>query len=422
MEEDSVVALPRPGASVTDDPLLAVLREGARRMLMQAIEAEVEAFLAAHAALVDEQGRRRLVRNGHAPERRLQSGLGPLEVRRPKLRDRGVAGEEPIRFTSAILPAYLRRTKNLEELLPWLYLKGVSTGQFAEALTALLGPEAPGLSAATVRRLTEAWQEEHVRWQRRDLSARRYVYIWADGVYFTPRLEHERQCLLVMIGADASGRKELLAVEDGFRESAQSWRELLLRLRDENGLALDPELATGDGALGFWQALHEVWPKTRQQRCWVHKTANVLNALPKSLHGKAKQDLHAIYEAENRKEAEQALDRFVAKYGAKYDKAAAALVKDRKSLLAFYDFPAEHWKHVRTSNPIESTFATVRLRTAKTKGCLSRQTALAMVFKLAKSAERHWRRLDGSERLGQLIQGIRFRDGEPVQAAEEQAA
>jgi putative transposase len=422
MEEDSVVALPRPGASVTDDPLLAVLREGARRMLTQAIEAEVEAFLAAHATLVDEQGRRRLVRNGHAPERRLQTGIGPLEVRRPKLRDRGVAGEEPIRFTSAILPAYLRRTKNLEELLPWLYLKGVSTGQFAEALTALLGPEAPGLSAATVRRLTEAWQEEHARWQRRDLSARRYVYIWADGVYFTPRLEHERQCLLVLIGADARGRKELLAVEDGFRESTQSWRELLLRLRDENGLALDPELATGDGALGFWQALHEVWPKTRQQRCWVHKTANVLNALPKSLHGKAKQDLHAIYEAENRKEAEQALDRFVAKYGAKYDKAAAVLAKDRASLLAFYDFPAEHWKHVRTSNPMESTFAPVRLRTAKTKGCLSRQTALAMVFKLAKSAERHWRCLDGSERLGQLIQGVHFRDGEPMQAAEEQAA
>jgi len=422
MAEDSVVALPRPGASVTDDPLLAVLREGARRMLTHAIEAEVEAFLAAHAALVDEQGRRRLVRNGHAPERRLQTGIGPLEVRRPKLRDRGVAGEEPIRFTSAILPAYLRRTKNLEELLPWLYLKGVSTGQFAEALTALLGPEAPGLSAATVRRLTEAWQEEHARWQRRDLSARRYVYVWADGVYFIPRLEHERQCLLVLIGADASGRKELLAVEDGFRESAQSWRELLLRLRDENGLALDPELATGDGALGFWQALHEVWPKTRQQRCWVHKTANVLNALPKSLHGKAKQDLHAIYEAESRKEAEQALDRFVAKYGAKYDKAAAVLAKDRESLLAFYDFPAEHWKHVPTSNPIESTFATVRLRTAKTKGCLSRQTALAMVFKLAKSAERHWRCLDGSERLAQLIRGVHFRDGEPMQAAEEQAA
>jgi transposase-like protein len=335
------------------------------------------------------------------------------------VRDRGAAGDEPIRFTSAILPAYLRRARNIEELLPWLYLKGVSTGQFTEALSALLGPEAPGLSAATVRRLTEAWQEEHVRWQQRDLSTRRYVYLWADGVYFTPRLEHERQCVLVLIGADASGRKEPLAIEDGWRESAQSWRELLLRLRDENSLVLAPELATGDGALGFWQALHQVWPSTRQQRCWVHKTANVLNVLPKALHGKAKQDLHAIYEAENRQGAETAFDRFVIKYGAKYDKAAACL---SEALLAFYDFPAEHWKHVRTSNPIESTFATVRLRTDKTKGCLSRQTALAMIFKLAKSAERHGRRLDGSERLGQLIQGVRFRDGEPVQATEDQAA
>jgi putative transposase len=422
VEEDSVVALPRPGASVTDDPLLAVLCEGARRMLMQAIEAEVEAFLAAHAGLVDAQGRRRLVRNGHAPERQIQTGIGSLAVRRPKVRDRGAVEGEPIRFTSAILPAYLRRTRNIEDLLPWLYLKGVSTGQFAEALTALLGPDAPGLSATTVRRLTEVWQEEHGHWQKRDLSTRRYVYLWADGVYFTPRLEHERQCLLVLIGADASGRKELLAVEDGFRESAQSWRELLLRLRDENGLKLDPELATGDGALGFWQALREVWPRTRQQRCWVHKTANVLNKLPPSLQGKAKQDLHAIYEAESRDAAEKAFDRFVAKYGAKYDKAAACLIKDRDVLLAFYAFPAEHWKHVRTTNPIESTFATVRLRTDKTKGCLSRQTALAMVYKLARSAERSWRRLDGSERLAQVIQGVRFRDGEPVQAAEEQAA
>jgi putative transposase len=422
MEEDTVVPLPRPGAAVEADPLLAVLREGARRMLMQAVEAEVEAFLAAHGSLVDERGRRRLVRNGHAPERRIQAGIGPIEVRRPRVRDRGDGGSPPIRFGSAVLPAYLRRTRNIEELLPWLYLKGVSTGQFEEALAALLGPGAPGLSAATVRRLTEAWQEEHARWRRRDLSARRYVDLWADGVYLTPRLDHDRQCILVLIGADASGRKELLAVEDGFRESAQSWRELLLRLRDENGLALDPELATGDGALGFWRALHEVWPKARQQRCWVHKAANVLNKLPASLQDKAKQDLHAIYEAANRKEAEQALDRFVAKYGAKYDKAAACLAKDRESLLAFYDFPAEHWKHVRTSNPIESTFATVRLRTDKTKGCLSRQTALAMAFKLAKTAERHWRRLDGSERLAQVIEGVRFRDGEPTQAAGDQAA
>jgi putative transposase len=422
VEKDTVVPLPPPGAAVEADPLLAVLREGARRMLTQAIEAEVEAFLAAHQGFVDERGRRRLVRNGHAPDRHIQTGIGTIEVRRPRVRDRGGHGSEPIRFSSAILPPYLRRTRNVEELLPWLYLKGVSTGQFAEALAALLGPDAPGLSAATVRRLTEAWHEEHARWQKRDLSARRYVYLWADGVYFTPRLDHERQCLLVLIGADASGRKELLAVEDGFRESAQSWRELLLRLRDENGLVLDPELATGDGALGFWQALHEVWPRTRQQRCWVHKTANVLNALPKSVHGKAKQDLPAIYKAESRTEAEAAFDRFTAKYGPKYDRATTCLVKDRDALLAFYAAPAEHWKHVRTTNPIESTFATVRLRTDRTKGCLSRQTALAMVFKLAKAAERHWRRLDGTERLAQVIAGVRFCDGEPVQGTEEQAA
>jgi transposase-like protein len=422
MQEDSVVRLPRPGVSIADDPLLTVLREGARRMLTQAIEAEVEGFIAGCAGLVDEQGRRRVVRNGHGPERTLQTGIGPIAVRRPKVRDRGASHSARIRFTSAVLPAYLRRTKNVEDLLPWLYLKGISTGQFEEALAALLGADAPGLSATTVRRLTEAWQDEHERWQTRDLSVRRYVYLWADGVYFTPRLEHDRQCILVLIGADASGRKELLAIEDGFRESAQSWREVLLRLRDENGLALDPELATGDGALGFWQALHEVWPKTKQQRCWVHKTANVLNKLPPSLHGKAKQDLHAIHEAESRAMAEKAFDRFIDKYGAKYGKAVDCLSRDREALLTFYDSPAEHWTHVRTTNPIESTFATVRLRTAKTKGCLSRRTALAMVFKLVKAAERHWRQLNGADRIAQVIQGVRFRDGEPVQETEEQAA
>jgi putative transposase len=420
MEDDTVVRLPRPGASVADDPLLEVLRSGARRMLQQVIEAEVETFLGAHADLADARGRRRVVRNGHAPERKIQTGIGPIAVRRPKLRDRGDGtGGEPIRFTSEVLPPFLRRTKNVEELLPWLYLKGVSTGQFEEALTALLGSDAPGLSASTVRRLVATWQQEHERWQGRDLSTRRYVYVWADGVYFTPRLDHDRQCMLVLIGADAAGKKELLAIEDGYRESTQSWREFLLRLRDDNGLAIPPELAIGDGALGFWKALHEVWPSTRQQRCWVHKTANVLNVLPKSVHGKAKKDLHAIYEAESR---DAAFDRFTGKFGAKYDKAAACLIKDRAALLAFYDFPAEHWKHVRSSNPIESTFATVRLRTDKTKGCLSRETALAMVFKLTKSAERHWRRLNGPDRLGQLIEGVRFRDGEAVQDTEEQAA
>jgi putative transposase len=423
MEEDSVVRLPRPGGSVADDALLSMLRDGARRMLTAAIEAEVDNFIAAHRGLVDDRGRRRVVRNGYAPERQLQTGIGPIAVRRPKVRDRGPDGlGRRIRFTSAVLPAYLRRTKNVEELLPWLYLKGISTGQFEEALAALLGADAPGLSATTVRRLTAAWQDEHEHWQTRDLSARRYVYLWADGVYFTPRLEHDRQCILVLIGADTQGRKELLAIEDGFRESAQSWRELLLRLRDENGLVLDPELATGDGSLGFWRALHEIWPKARQQRCWVHKTANVLNKMPPSLHGKAKQDLHAIYEAESRAAAEKALERFMAKYGAKYDKAVDCLAKDREALLTFYDSPAEHWKHVRTTNPIESTFATIRLRTAKTKGCLSRKTALAMVFKLAKSAERHWRHMNGSDRLAQVIQGVRFRDGEAVEAEEQAAA
>jgi putative transposase len=274
MLEDTVVGLPRPGGTVEDDPLLAVLRDGARRMLTRAIETEVAAFLAGHDDLVDDHGRRRLVRNGHAPERTIQTGIGPLEVRRPRVRDRGAGDAPRIRFTSAILPAYLRRARNVEDLLPWLYLKGISTGQFEEALSALLGPDAPGLSATTIRRLVSAWRDEHRRWQGRDLSTKRYLYVWADGVYFAPRLEHDRQCILVLIGADASGRKELLAIEDGFRESEQSWHELLVRLRDENGLAIDPELATGDGALGFWQAARKVWPTTRQQRCWVHKTVS----------------------------------------------------------------------------------------------------------------------------------------------------
>jgi putative transposase len=422
MEEDTVVGLPRPGGTMEDDPLLCVLREGARQMLTHAIEAEVAAFLVEHADLVDQEGHRRVVRNGRGPKREIQTGIGPIEVRRPRVRDRGAGDAPRIRFTSAVLPAYLRRARNVEELLPWLYLKGISTGQFEDALTVLLGPDAPGLSPATIRRLVSAWQDEHRRWQGREVSSKRYVYVWADGVYFTPRLEHDRQCVLVLIGADASGKKELLAIDDGFRESEQNWHELLVRLRDENGLVIDPELATGDGALGFWKAAKKVWPKTRPQRCWVHKTANVLNYLPKSVQQKAKADLHAIYEAESRADAEAAFDRFLAKYQAKFEKAAHCLAKDREALLAFYDFPAEHWKHVRSTNPVESTFATVRLRTDTTKGCLSRKTALAMVFKLAKSAERHWRRLNGSDRLAEIVRGVRFRNGEAVTAAEDQAA
>ena len=293
------------------------------------------------------------------------------------------------------------------------------------ALTALLGPKAGGLSPTTIRRLVEVWQNEHKRWQVWDLSLKRYAYVWADAFYFSPRLGYERQCILVLIGADASGKKELLAIDDGFRESEQSWhaeRERVfrvVRLRDENGLAIDPELATGDGALGFWKAVRKIWPTTQQQRCWVHKTTNILNYLPKSVQKKAKSDLHQFYQAESRTCAEHAFDRFLAKYGAKYEKASACLTKNRKALLAFYDVPAEHWQHVRSTTPIESTFATVRVRTNKTKGCLSCDTALAMVYKLVRSAENHWRRLIGTNRIGE---DIKFRDGEPTKEAQYHAA
>ena len=412
MDHDNVVSLRRPDDRA-EDPLTEVLRHGARTLLAQAIEAEVQTFLASHADLVDDAGRRRLVRNGFLPERTIQTGIGAVPVRQPRVRDRGVG--EPhakIRFTSAILPRYLRRTRSLEELLPWLYLKGISSGDFSEALVALLGPDAPGLSASTISRLKESWQAELDAWQARDLTGRRYVYFWVDGVYFNARLDQERQCILVVIGADERGRKELVGLTDGYRESEQSWRELLVDLR-HRGLEVGPELAVGDGNLGFWKALRQVYGATREQRCWVHKTANVLNKLPKGMQSKAKQHLHAIWMAETREAAEAAFDHFVDAYGAKYDKAVACLVKDREALLAFYGLPAEHWKHVRTTNPVESTFATVRLRTPKTKGCLSRRTALTMVFRLCHSAQRRWRRLDGPARLAEVIRGVRFVDGEP---------
>ena len=343
--------------------------------------------------------------------REVQTGIGTVAVRRPRVRDRQPESDGGrIRFTSAILPPYLRRAKSVEELLPWLYLKGVSTGDFGEALAALLGPDAPGLASTTISRLTAAWADDYARWTRRDLSAKRYVYFWADGVYFQPRLDHAKQCLLVIIGADAMGNKDIVGLSDGYRESTQSWLELLLDLK-RRGLAVPPELAVGDGALGFWAALRQVYGQTREQRCWVHKTANVLNKLPKSLQGKAKGHLQDIWMAETRADAEKAFDFFVEAYGAKYDKAVECLTKDRDRLLTFYDLPAEHWKHVRSTNPIESTFATVRLRTTKTKGCLSRKTALAMVFKLLLSAKRKWRRLDGSNHLAEVIQGVTFKDG-----------
>ena len=353
MYEDTVVSFFHPDKILITDPLTGVLRAGARRLLADAVEAEVEAFIGAHADLSDDGGRRRVVRHGYLPERSVQTGIGPVAVRRPRVRDRqpeGVGGR--IRFTSSILPPYLRRAKSVEELLPWLYLKGISTGDFGEALAALLGPDAPGLSPTTIRRLKMAWADEYERWSKRDLSAKRYVYFWADGIYFRQRLDHDKQCLLVIIGADEVGNKDIVGLSDGYRESAQSWLELLLDLK-HRGLMAPPELATGDGALGFWKALRQVYGQTAEQRCWVHKTANVLNKMPKSLQSKAKGHLQDIWMAETRSDAEKAFDFFQEAYGAKYDKAVECLTKDRERLLTFYDFPAEHWKHLRSTNPIE---------------------------------------------------------------------
>jgi putative transposase len=415
VSDANVVKLLQPGSF--GDPLTEVLRNGARALLAQAIEAEVAEFLAKHSDLKTVSGLGRVVRHGHLPEREVMTGIGPVGVRQPRVRDRGVAAEnaERIRFTPVILPPYTRRSRSLEVLIPILYLKGISTGDFEGALDALLGKDAPGLSASTIARLKQVWLDEHDHWRKRDLSAKRYVYMWADGIYLQARLEDAKQCILVIIGATPEGRKELLGFTDGARESAQDWRELLLDLKNR-GLAIAPELAVADGALGFWKALSELWPTTREQRCWVHKTTNILNKLPKSQHPKAKRSLQEIWMAETSKDAEDAFDAFIAAYMPKYEKAAECLAKDRQALLAFYDFPAEHWKHLRTSNPIESTFATVRHRTIRSKGCLSNKTALAMVFKLVDGAQKRWRRLDGHNQLPKLIQGVRFVDGIEIAA------
>ncbi len=410
MPKDNVVQLIQPGT--IEDQLTEVLRCGARALLAQAVEAEVASFLAKHADLRTEDGRARVVRHGHLPEREVMTGIGPVAVRQPRVRDRAAAADNPgrIRFSPSILPPYMRRSKSIETLLPILYLKGISTGDFSEALTALLGKDAAGLSASAIGRLKDGWLDEHAAWQKRDLSARRYVYIWADGIHLEARLEDEKQCILVVIGATPEGRKELVGFTDGARESAHDWRELLFDLK-RRGLDVSPELMVADGALGFWKAAGEVWPKAREQRCWVHKTANVLAKLPKSQQPKAKRALQEIWMAETKAGAETAFDAFIESYSVKYEKAADCLEKDRDALLAFYDFPAEHWKHLRTTNPIESTFATVRHRTIRAKGCLSNTTALAMVFKLVDAAQKSWRRLDGHNQLPKLILGVKFSDG-----------
>jgi putative transposase len=408
----TVVPLRQPAA--VDDPLTAILRSGARRLLAEAVEAEAEAFLAEMRTARLADGRERLVRHGHGPERLVQTGIGPVPVQRVKLRDRGTGVEgERIRFTSSILPRWARRTPSLDALLPVLYLRGVSMGDFQEALGALLGKEAANLSPSAIARLRDTWQADYARWQRRDLAARRYVYIWADGIYLQARMEPQAECMLVLIGTTPEGRKDLLGFQVGVRESAQSWRELLVDLK-ARGLAIAPELATGDGALGFWKALEEVWPTTRHQRCTVHKTANVLDKLPKSVQPAAKADLREVWMAPDRATAEAAIGTFAEKYGTKYEKAVTCLLKDRNALLTFYEFPAEHWDHLRTSNPIESVFATVRHRTVRTKGALSQDTARLMVFKLVMAAAKTWRKLKGENQLPKVIQGVTFRDGVEV--------
>ena len=416
----SVVPLRQP--DTIEDPLTAILRSGARRLLAQAIEAEADAFLATMKGMQLADGRDRVVRHGHGPERQVQTGIGPVAVQRVRLRDRGAdPAAERIRFTSAILPRWARRTRSLDALLPILYLRGVSMGDFQEALAALLGKDAPNLSPSVIARLRTEWEADYSRWQRRDLSARRYVYIWADGVYLQARMEPQAECMLVLIGATPEGKKELLGFQVGVRESAQSWRELLVDLK-ARGLAIAPELATGDGALGFWKALEEVSPTTRHQRCTVHKTANVLDKLPKSVQPAAKSDLREIWAAPDRATAETAIATFVDKYGAKYERAVTCLVKDRDALLTFYDFPAEHWDHLRTSNPIESVFATVRHRTVRTRGALSQDTARLMVFKLVMAAAKTWRRLKGENQLPKVVQGVTFTNGVEVISTPAQSA
>jgi putative transposase len=408
MSNISVTELKKPEPFV-DDPITDILRQGARKLLSQALEAEIELFLSQYADLKNEAGRQRMVRNGYLPEREIQSGIGSIPVKAPRVRDRLADSSQRIHFGSSILPPYLRRTRSMEELIPWLYLKGVSTGDFSDALAALVGKEAPGLSPATISRLKSTWQQELDQWQKRDLSEKQYVYFWADGIYCNVRMD-DKQCLLVIIGARKDGVKELIALEGGFRESELSWRQLLLDLKGR-GLKTAPQLAIGDGALGFWKALTKVYGSTRWQRCWVHKTANVLNKLPKSLQAKAKAKLHQIWMAAEKDEAQRHFDDFIQVYGAKYPKAAECLEKDREQLLTFYDFPAEHWRHIRTTNPIESTFATVRLRTDKVRGCFSAQTVITMAFKLCQCAQKRWIRLYHPQRLAQVIRGVHFVNG-----------
>ena len=411
MSDSKIIQLNKP----VEDPLHEILQRGARELLAKAVEAELNALLTQYSTL-EVDGKKAVVRNGHLPERTIQTGLGDIPVKVPKVRDRSGQG---IKFNSTLVPPYLKRTKAMEELIPWLYLRGISTGQMQPALESLLGKDAKGLSANTVSRLKQQWEQDYDVWRKRDLSKRRYVYIWADGVYSHVRMD-DKLCLLVIIGSDETGRKEVLAVVDGYRESEASWLEVLSQLESQ-GLTIPPKLAVGDGALGFWKALAKQWPETATQRCWVHKTANVLNKVPKAVQPKVKEALHDIWQAETRDSAYKAFDNTLKRFEAKYARAMECLKKDKENMLAFYDFPAEHWQHIRTTNPIESVFASVRLRTTKSKSCGSRKTTLAMSYKLMTTAQNTWRRLRGFRLLADVVQGIQFKDGERVEQAQQQS-
>ena len=414
MDEDTTI-LPFLQSEMIVDPLTEFAREGARRMLAEALKAEADAFVASFANEQLEDGRQRIVRHGFGPERQIQTGIGALDVQRPKVRDRIATADpaEKIRFTSNILPKWARRSVSLDALIPVLYLKGISTGDFQEALSAILGRDAPNLSPSVVSRLTAGWQAEYDAWARRDLSARNYIYIWADGVYLQARMEENAECMLVILGATPEGRKELIGFQVGLRESEQSWHELLTDIKGR-GLSIAPKIAVCDGAMGFWNALDRTFCGTKHQRCWVHKVKNVLNCFPKQMAPAVKSDLNDIQHAGSRKEAEATLAVFSEKYGAKYPKGIACLTKDKDAMLAFFDFPAEHRGHLRTSNPIESVFSTVRHRTVRTKGALSQKTAKLMVFTLIQAASRKWLRLNGRNQLPKVIEGIKFNDGVEV--------
>lgn len=394
--------------------LESTLRDGALKMLKQALEIEIQEFLKKHESKVDENGYKLVVRNGYHQEREIVTGLGPFSVKAPRVDDRKLPPTDE-RFTSAILPKYMRKIPTIDNLIPVLYLKGISTNSFQDALTSILGEGAKGLSSSNIVRLKKSWESDYENWSKRKFNGKQYAYIWVDGIHFNVRLEDERSCILVIMGADENGKKELIAVEDGFRESELSWKEMLESLKNR-GLAT-PKLAIGDGALGFWKALSKVFPTTKRQRCWVHKTANILDKMPKKVQTKAKSLIHEIYMAETEDDARDAYKHFVSTYESKYPKAVSCLTKDEDDLFSFYSFPGIHWTHIRTTNPIESTFATVRLRTKRTKGCGSRMATLTMVWKLCCEAEKRWYRLRGSELINNVIRGDFFKDGELKEVA-----